>query len=53
MTLCRSVLKECDILCELCTGTHSDVSDNSDDEILDSDSDAPQLVHVNNCNLVP
>jgi len=51
MALCRSVLKEDDILCELYADTRSDVSD-SGNEILDSDSDAPQLVHVNNCNLV-
>jgi hypothetical protein len=53
MALCRSVLKEDDILCELYADTRSDVSDNSGNEILDSDSDAPQLVHVNNCILVP
>jgi len=28
-------------LCELCADTPSDVSDNSDNEILDSDSDIP------------
>ena len=41
MTLCRSVLKEDDILCELCVYICSDVSDNTESEILDSDSDVP------------
>ena len=41
MTLCRSVLKEDNILCVLYVDTHSNVSDNSDNEILDSDSDVP------------
>ena len=41
VTLCRSVLKEDDILCGLCADACSDVSDNSDNEILDSDSDVP------------
>jgi len=41
MALCRSVLKEDDILCELYADTRFDVSDNSDNEILDSDSDIP------------
>ena len=39
MALRRSVLKEDDILCELYADTRFDVSDNSDNEILDSDSD--------------
>jgi len=41
MALCRSILKEDDILCELCTCTCSDISDNSESEILDSDSYVP------------
>jgi len=41
MALHRSVLKEDDILCVLYVATRSDVSDNSDNEILDSDSDVP------------
>ena len=41
MALHRSVLKETNILCELCVDTHFDVSDNSGNEILDSDSDHP------------
>jgi len=39
MALRKKVLQEDDILCELCAGTHSDVSDNIDNENLDSDSD--------------
>jgi hypothetical protein len=51
MVLHRNVLQEDDILCELYVDTHSDVSDYSDNESLDSDSDIPttsshkQLVH--------
>jgi hypothetical protein len=41
MALHRSVLEEDDILCELYADTLSDVSDNSDNEILYSDSDIP------------
>jgi hypothetical protein len=41
MALRWSVLQEDDILCKLCADTRSDVSDNSDDESLDSDSDVP------------
>ena len=37
MALCRSVLKEDNILCELYADRHFDVSDNSDNAILDSD----------------
>ena len=37
MALNRRVLKEDDILCELYADTFSDVSDNSQGEILDSD----------------
>ena len=40
MALCRNVLQEDDILCELYVDTRSDVSDCSDTECLDSDSDA-------------
>ena len=41
LALHRSVLKADDILCGLCADTCSDVSDNSDSEILVSDSDGP------------
>ena len=41
MALCRNVLKEDDILCKLYEDTCSDVSDHSDNESLDSDSDVP------------
>jgi hypothetical protein len=41
MALCRSVLKEDNILTELYAYTCSEVSDNSESEILDSDSDVP------------
>ena len=41
MALCRNVLQEDDILCELYVDTHSDVSDYSDNESLDSDIDIP------------
>jgi hypothetical protein len=40
MALFRSVVKD-DILCELYADTHSDVSDNSENEFLDSDSGVP------------
>jgi len=39
MTLCRNVLQEDDILCALYADTCSDVSDYSDTESFDSDSD--------------
>jgi hypothetical protein len=41
MALSRNVLQEDDILCELYAVTHLDVSDYSDNESLDSDSDVP------------
>ena len=41
MVLRRNVLQEDDILCEKYADTHSDVSDYSDNESLDSDSDVP------------
>jgi len=41
MALCRDVLQEDDVLRELYADTHSDVSDYSDNENLDSDSDIP------------
>jgi len=41
MTLRRNVLQEDDILCELYADTRSDVSDYSDNDSLDSDSDVP------------
>jgi hypothetical protein len=52
MALYRNVLQEVDILCELYANTHSDVSDYSDNESLDSDSDVSTLVHINNCDLL-
>ena len=39
MALHKNVLQEDGILCELYADTRSDVSDNSDNESLDSDSD--------------
>ena len=39
MALRKNVLQEDDILRELYADTHSDVSDNSDNESMDSDSD--------------
>jgi len=41
MALHRNVLQEDNILCELYADTHSHVSDYSDNESLDSDSDVP------------
>jgi len=41
MALCRNVLQEDDILCELYVATLSEVSDYSGNESLDSDSDVP------------
>jgi hypothetical protein len=41
MALNRRVLKEGDILCELYADTCSDVSDDSEGEFLESDSDFP------------
>jgi hypothetical protein len=41
MAVHRNVLQEDDILCELYADTHSDVSDYSDNESLDSDIDVP------------
>jgi len=41
MALHRNVLQENDILCELYVDTRSDVSDYSDNESLDTDSDIP------------
>ena len=41
MALCRNVLQEDDILCDLHSDTRSDVSDYSDNESSDSDSDIP------------
>jgi hypothetical protein len=42
MALHRNVLQEDNILCELYADTHSDISDYSDNESLDSDSDVPR-----------
>ena len=41
MALHRNVLQEDGILCELYADTRSDVSDYSDNESLDSDTDIP------------
>ena len=41
MALRRNVLQEDDILCELYADTRSDISDYSDNESLDGDSDVP------------
>jgi len=41
MAMCRSVLKEDNILCELFADTCSDISNDGDSEILDSNSDVP------------
>jgi len=41
MALRTTVSNEDNILCELCVDTCSDVSDNSENEILDTDSDVP------------
>jgi len=41
MALHRNVLQEDNILCELYADPRSDVSDNSENESLDSDSDVP------------
>jgi uncharacterized surface anchored protein len=41
MAVRRNVLQENDILCELHADTLSEVSDNRDNESLDSDSDVP------------
>jgi len=50
MTLCRSVLKEDDILCVLYVDAHSDIADISENEILDSDSDVPT---TSSCKQLP
>jgi len=52
MALLRNALQEDDILCELYADTCSDVCDYSDNESLDSNRDIPQLVHINNCDLL-
>jgi hypothetical protein len=41
MALCRNDVQEDDILCELYADTLSDVSDYSDNETFDSDSEHP------------
>jgi hypothetical protein len=52
MALHRNVLQEGNSMCELYADTLSDVSDNSDNENLDSDSDVPKLVCVSNYDLL-
>jgi hypothetical protein len=52
MTLHRNVLQEDDILCELYDAdTRSDVSDYSDNDNTVT-AMSPQLIHVNNCDLL-
>jgi hypothetical protein len=41
MALLRNVLQEDDIMCEIYADTRSDVSDYSDNESMDSESDVP------------
>ena len=57
MALHRSFLKQDNILCELYAEKRSDVSGNSDNEILDSDSDSDvttsSSLYVNYCDLLP
>jgi len=53
MALCRSVLKEDDILCELYADTHSDASDNSEMKFWTMTVMSPPLFHINNCDLLP
>ena len=53
MALHSSVLKKDDILCELYEDTRSDVSNSSDNEILDSDSDIPTTSSLNKCYVLP
>jgi len=43
MALCRNVMQEDGILCESDADTCSDVSDYSDSESLDSESDVPTI----------
>jgi len=45
MALRRNVLHKDDILCQLYVDIHSDVSDYSDSESSDSDSDVPTSSH--------
>ena len=52
MALHRNVLQENNILCELYADTRSDVSDYSDSESLDSDSDIPTTSSHKQCNLL-
>jgi len=51
MALHRNVLQEENILCELYVDTRSDVSDYSD-KVWTVTVTSPQLVHINNCNLL-
>ena len=48
----RKVLQDNDIFCELYADTRSDVSDYSDSESLDSDSDIPTTSSHKQCNLL-
>jgi hypothetical protein len=49
MAMHRNVLKEDDILCELYSDTHCDVSDYSDNESLDGDCDSVSNVPTSSC----
>ena len=51
MALCRNVLQQDDVLCELYADTRSDVSVYSD-KVWTVTVTSPQLVHVNNCDLL-
>jgi len=41
MALCKSVMEDDGILCEVYVSTYSDVSSEHETEILDGDSDVP------------
>jgi len=51
MALCRNVLQKDNIVRELCADTHSDVSDYSDNESLDNESDVPTTSSRKQLNL--
>jgi hypothetical protein len=48
----RTKATEFSLVLVLYVDTHSDISDYSGNESLDTDSDVQQLVHVNNCKLL-
>jgi len=53
MALCRNVLQEDDIVCELYVHTRFDVSDYSDNESMDSDSDSDVPTTSSHKQLLP